>query len=383
MKEKREVIEIILIITVILNVLLLLFAAVQFAAARELKERCCKLEARVALMVQASVSAESEKEQIADSQAEMKQDLTEAQTEAQTEVQTEAGQEPAAGQTDTGQEDSEEPESEDRASDTIGSGPMEAIQSQYLDAVEASGQKWAVSVENLQTKAVYEHNAGTPFQSASVIKVFIMAAVYDRICYPSSEEKAIWIEEQYDGELKELIEQMITVSDNDAANRLVELLGQGDFQTGAAIVNEYCVQNGYPATSLGRRFLEENPAGDNYTSAADCRKLLSAIYEGTCVTQEASEKMLAVLKQQTRTGKIPAGLLSGMKSANKTGEMPEGYGLGCIENDIAIVFTEKGDYVLCVLSNELDDSNESAQGIITGISTLTANWFMTDGSNGA
>ena len=73
--------------------------------------------------------------------------------------------------------------------------------------------------------------------------------------------------------------------------------------------------------------------------------------------------------------KIPSALPEGVTSANKTGEMPEGYGLGCIENDIAIVFSDRGDYVLTVLSNELGGRNDEAQQTIQEISAYTWEWM--------
>ena len=234
---------------------------------------------------------------------------------------------------------------------------------------EANGEKWAVSVQNLSDGSVCEKNGKVSMQSASVIKVFIMATVYDRICYPQNKQTAIYISEQYDGELRDLLSNMITVSDNDAANRLVELLGNGDFNVGKEVVNAFCSANGYSNTHLGRRFMDTNPADDNYTSSSDCRKILSDIYNGVCVNSEASEKMLQFLSAQTRKGKIPSGIPSGIQSANKTGEMPEGYGFGCIENDIAIVFGEQQDYVICILSNDLGGRNESAIERIRNISS--------------
>ena len=246
--------------------------------------------------------------------------------------------------------------------------PITEIAEQYLFSRETNGEKWSVCVENLENNEINGYNSSEKMQSASVIKVFIMGAVYDRMCYPSSPERLIAANESYDGELRYLLEQMITVSDNDAANQLITKLGEVDFSEGAKVVNQFCRENGYTSTSVGRKFLEQNPTGDNYTSAEDCTKILSDIYHGTCVEKEASEKMLTILKQQTNTTKIPAGLPSGVSTANKTGEMPEGYGLGCIENDMAIVFTDQGDYVITVLSNELGGRNEEAKQVIQQIS---------------
>ena len=253
--------------------------------------------------------------------------------------------------------------------------PVADIHEKYLSSRENMGEKWSVSIENLKNHNIYSYNEKEKMQSASVIKVFIMGAVYDRMCYPSSPDRLISSAENYDGELRYLLEQMITVSSNEAANELITRLGEGDFAGGAQAVNQFCRENGYTSTSVGRRFMEENPIGDNYTSAQDCRKILEDIYEGNCVNQEASEKMMTILKQQTNLSKIPAGLPAGYAAANKTGEMPEGYGLGCIENDMAIVFSDQGDYILVVLSNNLGGRNEDAKQVITQISKYVLELF--------
>ncbi len=254
-------------------------------------------------------------------------------------------------------------------------GPAGEAASQVFAGREAMGERWSLCVIDLAGDKTYQHGANLKMQSASVIKCFIMGAVYDRICYPASEETAITYPESYEGELRSLLEQMISVSDNAAANRLIEILGKDDFAAGAEIVNQFCVEHGYTGSSVGRRFLEENPSGDNYTCAADCAKILADIYRGELVSPEASEKMLGLLKMQTNLSKIPSGLPEGTQTANKTGEMPEGYGLGCIENDMAIVYGPEGDYAIAVLSNELAGRNDEAVSAIRRVSTIVWNWF--------
>lgn len=264
---------------------------------------------------------------------------------------------------------------------TLG-GPLAQIVKDNVLSRELNGEKWAISIKPLSGQAagldeLYAYHDNWQMQSASVIKVFIMAAVYDRICYPDGTKEPIAYTQGYDGELWNLINSMITVSDNDAANRLVEILGEGSFAKGAEVVNAFCQENGYLHSKVGRRFLESNPTDDNYVSSGDCCALLEALYKGTCVNQEASGKMLNFLKNQTLRWKIPTGLPSAeFSSANKTGEMPEGYGLGCIENDIAVIFSPYGDYVLCVLSNDLGGRNEEARQVIGRISNQCAQWII-------
>ncbi len=233
---------------------------------------------------------------------------------------------------------------------------LSEIEESYVLPGEEKGETWAVSLSLLPSGGQADLNGDIQMKSASVIKVFIMAAIYDRVCYPSSDERQLYIEETYDGELKDLITAMITVSDNEAANTLITRLGGGDAAAGMEVVNQYLEENGYTGTSLGRLFLEENPTGDNYTTANDCAKLLASIYNGTCVNEEASEKMYAYLKDQTRVNKIPAGLLdTDAETANKTGELAGDYG-DYVENDIAVIETDDQAYVLCVLTDDLTDN---------------------------
>ena len=277
-------------------------------------------------------------------------------------------------------------ETESREGETSGpfSSVMDAIQKR-----ETSGEKWALAYEDLNGKDTYGYRENEKMQSASVIKLFIMGAVYQYICYPEKTDPVINFGESYSGQLRDVIEKMITVSDNDAANRLVEALGQGDFDTGKKRLNQFCREEGYTNTSLGRRFMASDLSeGDNYTSASDVRKFYMDLYEGRLVNEEASGKMLDILKKQTLTSKIPAGLPEGYSSGNKTGEMPDGYGLGCIENDSAIVFAPETEdektspgYILVALSNDLNGENEQAQAQIRDLSEKVASWYQSGEKN--
>lgn len=240
---------------------------------------------------------------------------------------------------------------------------LEMLGEEFVYPAMEQKETWAISLADLSTGAQGDLNGDVQMASASVMKVFLMAAIYDRVCYPASETRHISFSESYDGELKQLITDMITVSDNAAANTLLEGLGGGDASVGMAVVNQYCQENGYTQTSMGRKFLEAPSAGDNLTSANDCRNLLAAIWQGTCVNTEASGKMREYLKNQTRTGKIPAGISdSEAVTANKTGELAGDYGQ-YVENDIAVVEHGGHAYVLCVLSSDLQDNGTAISRI--------------------
>lgn len=240
---------------------------------------------------------------------------------------------------------------------------LEILGEDYIYPAQDAGETWAVSLISLTTGARGALNGDVQMKSASVIKVFLMAAIYDRVCYPSQEERRLYINENYEGELKQLLTDMITVSDNDAANTLLERLGGGDASAGMAVVNQFCEENGYTGTSIGRKFLEQNPEGDNYTTADDCSRLLTEIYNGTCVCREASAKMYEYLKNQQRVNKIPAGLQGTTAvAANKTGELAGDYG-DYVENDIAVIEDGRNVWVLSILSKNVKDNRAAIEKI--------------------
>lgn len=240
----------------------------------------------------------------------------------------------------------------------------DALEKNYTIPLEANGESWAIAAMDLNTQDYSTIHAEQPMKSASVIKAFIMAAVFDKLVYPN---EGTSVSADYDNTLKSLLNSMITVSDNDAANELVRRLGGGDFQMGAAVLNTFCQERNYTSTHLGREFLAAAPTDDNYTSASDCCRLLSEIYNGTLVNADASADMLALLQAQTRTSKIPAGVPDNVTTANKTGELSDPGNLGVVENDISIIFAKGHPYVLCVLSNNIQN-NSSAQETISKIS---------------
>lgn len=232
------------------------------------------------------------------------------------------------------------------------SADMDRIENELAEnlAVRAgTGEVWSAAVTDLDTEDSCTVN-NQSMQAASLIKLFIMGAVYDR--YGSL--TAAYGEDQ----IQSLLSDMITVSDNTAANTLTNYLGDGDDATGRGAVNEYCASNGYDSTTMGRMLLAPADNGDNMTSVSDCAEFLRKVYKGEL---PHAEEMLEHLKNQQRTHKIPAGLPEGVESANKTGE------LDTVENDAAIVFADT-PYILCIMSENLSDVG-AAQSNIAEISS--------------
>ena len=211
---------------------------------------------------------------------------------------------------------------------------MDNLLNQVQSLLPSGNGTWSVYVCNLAKNTEGSSN-DQQMQAASLIKLYIMGAVYED--YDSL--SATYGKDKLDDNLN----SMITVSDNDAA--------------GMARVNKFCQDHGYTSTSMGRLLLADNSNGDNYTSVKDCGKFLKTIYQidkGTSTddTLAGAEYMYHLLKMQTRTNKIPAQMPEGVKVANKTGE------LDTVENDAGIIYdTAKGiDLVVCFMSQDLNDT---------------------------
>lgn len=233
------------------------------------------------------------------------------------------------------------------------------------ERIESCQERVSVYVKDLSGDGVVDHKIQGKQKAASLIKLYVMAAVYDCISRGTLEETE---------EINQLLWDMITVSDNESTNELVRRLSNSgtSWEEGSAVVNQYISSHGYADTYMGRDvqdWRETPPPGENYTSSADCGKILEEIYRGQCVNSEYSEKMLNLLKNQTRTGKIPQGVGSTAYVANKTGELSD------VENDAAIICLDDGRaYILCVMTDYISDSGTAVADIVH-ISTDVYNYF--------
>lgn len=232
---------------------------------------------------------------------------------------------------------------------------LDSLLSQITTLLPQDNGNWSVYVCNLAKGSEGSIN-NAKMQAASLIKLFIMGAVYEN--YDA-------LAEQYGNEtLESNLNAMITVSDNAAANTLVGYLGGGDNEAGKAVVNQFCQTHGYADTSMGRMLEEGTENGDNYTSVNDCGAFLGEIYQlcsniPTESTLKNAEAMYHLLKLQTRTNKIPAQMPEGVHVANKTGE------LATVENDTGIIYdTANGiDLVVCFMSENLTDAGKAQEDI--------------------
>ena len=226
------------------------------------------------------------------------------------------------------------------------SNELEKVVQSAISSESENGTRVSVYAEKIESGQSVSMN-NEPMQSASLIKLFVAGSVYEQL-------DTLRASEAYENETEELVKDMLSVSDNTAANTLVKRLGGGSDEKGMEMVNDFCMKNGYTDTSMGRLMLDFDAYSDNYTSVQDCGKFLKDICQNKL---QGSREILEDLKAQERTAKIPAGVPSEVVTANKTGELDN------VENDAAIIYGDNGAYILCVIMNDLQDTARGREAI--------------------
>lgn len=277
---------------------------------------------------------------------------TQEGTAAETQEDTAAGNQEGAT---AGTSETAAPETQETAASEASESPeLNAVitaLSDFIAGKAAAGEDWSAGFIDLTAlESCYLESES--MQAASLIKLFIMGAVYesyDSLCASYGTDH-----------IDTLLYNMITVSDNDAANTLTNYLGQGDDASGRQVVSNYCLANGYNDSVMGRMLLAPTDNGDNYTSVKDCCHFLLKVYNNEI---DHAAEMLALLKNQQRTHKIPQGVPEGVETANKTGELSN------VENDAAIIFAAH-PYILVVMSQQLSDVGTAQSNIASLSSTV-------------
>jgi beta-lactamase class A len=226
---------------------------------------------------------------------------------------------------------------------------------QILQRLSSFHGEVGLVVKDLKTGWTFLHNDEALFPAASLIKIPIMVA-----CFKAFQEGLLDLNEKYvlkrkdrvsgSGILRrmrnggaftyeELINYMVTHSDNIATNVLIEKLGF-DY------INGVFRELGLKETVLNRKMIDftarENGL-ENYTSASEMAELLEDIYSGRALTPEISERCLKILKEQKINDRLPRYLPREAVVAHKTGLERE------VCHDAGIVFSPHGDYVIAIL----------------------------------
>lgn len=119
---------------------------------------------------------------------------------------------------------------------------MSALQDELETLIAGYQGGWQVYCEDLATGASLSINNHQGY-SASLIKLYVMLAVYQRIDDGALAE---------DARIDELLREMITVSSNEATNALVDILGSGSGEAGFEVVNAIAQEYGFKDSSINQ-----------------------------------------------------------------------------------------------------------------------------------
>lgn len=233
---------------------------------------------------------------------------------------------------------------------------------QYLN----DGTEYAVYLaypQKSDKKFIYNSK---PMRSASMIKVFIMAAVMDKAKNGEldiDETLTLKGSDKVGGAgilagyasgteltLREVMELMITHSDNTATNMVIDRVGM-------SAINAYIQREGYGDTVLRRKMMDYDAiaAGrENFSSVRDLGEFFFRLYNYECVNEHYDKIMLDFLVKQTDTDCFPAALPD-KQIAHKTGALDGLY------DDGGIIYSDAGDAVLVIMTENFTGEYNTIQ----------------------
>jgi beta-lactamase class A len=152
--------------------------------------------------------------------------------------------------------------------------------------------------------------------------------------------------------LRDLATMVMAVSDNSAANVLIDRLGIQN-------VNAMLDSLGLTDTRLRRKMMDLEAAKqgkENISTPREMMTLLDMIYRGKLLNKEMTEDFFRVFATN-HPSFIPRDLPAGLKVADKEGE------LEAVRNDSGIVFVEGRPYVICVMTAFLRNEGDGEKAI--------------------
>ena len=228
-----------------------------------------------------------------------------------------------------------------------------------VEQILNDGSEYAVylAYPNSSSEIYTYPNNPVPMRSASMIKVFILASVMEKVRdgeIDLDEPLTLTYENQVGGagilvgyptgsqlSLREVMKLMITHSDNSATNMVIDRMGMD-------AINDYIQRQGYGDTVLRRKMMDMDAiyAGrENYSSVKDLGDIFLKIYKHECVDEQCDEIMLDFLKGQTDDECFPTALPDKV-IAHKTGA------LAGLFDEGGIIYGGNGDDAVLVIMTE-------------------------------
>lgn len=250
--------------------------------------------------------------------------------------------------------------------------------------VKPYGEKIGLCFIDLETGAELQINGMEYFPTASVAKVPIMATVFHlaesgqlnlnkKIMFKEKDKLPgsgvlRWMKANREYSVKNLTRLMIVLSDNTATKLVADYLGKEK-------VNAYMRKLGITNTKLvDNSMLVEAPSNPrNLTTPYDMARLCAMLDDRKYFQVQSSEQMLDYMKRQKYRWGIWKGVPKGTKIANKTGNLTK------VLNDVGVVYSPKGNYIISVFTHGFSTKKE-ARKIINEVSKIVYDSYTGSGA---
>jgi len=249
------------------------------------------------------------------------------------------------------------------------------LESQVRDIDRNLDGVMGVAIEDLATGQKFLLHEDEVFPQASSIKITVLAELYHQaqISAGGASGKAK-LTDPYVINQKDLVQDsdimsgltpgvtrvtnrdlatmMIAVSDNSAANVLIDRVGMEN-------VNALLDSLGLAHTRLRRKMMDLKAASEgreNISTPREMMTLLEQIYRGKVLNKEMTDDFLKMLSTHKYSA-VSRDLPEGVRSADKPGEL-EG-----VRTDSGIVFAANRPYVISVMTSYLHNERDGAEAI--------------------
>lgn len=234
---------------------------------------------------------------------------------------------------------------------------------------------YGIAIKNLKTGESYYSSERKVFEAGSLYKLWIMATVFKQIQDEKltkdqvlSEDVAVLNQKfDIDPELVELSKGMVTFTVSDALLQMITIS-----HNYAALLLTEKIKLSTVAAFLKANEFQESTVGTEGTAPTSTPSNIALFYEklyrGELANQQYTQEMIDLLKNQKLNDGLPKYLPDQSKVAHKTGD------ISWFKHDAGIVYTEKGDYIIVIMSES--DSPSGAQERISLISKAVYEYFM-------
>jgi beta-lactamase class A len=248
-------------------------------------------------------------------------------------------------------------------------GENSSLESRLAPLAKEHKGKVAIAVKNLSTGESYALNADEVMPTASLIKLAVMAEVYQQAKDAKinlGETVTLRKEDKVQGSgiltdhfsdgatfsLRDAVRLMIVFSDNTATNLVLDRIG-------VEATGKRMKEWGFPNTKIYAKVFKANTTtidqekskkfGLGSTTANEMIGLLEKLQTGKLVDGAACGEMIEHLKKCEDKDKFTRLLPDNAIVAHKTGSVND------VRTDAGIIYTSGGPVVVCVLTSENED----------------------------